>query len=104
MYGVSVCGVDIMGNFSSNWLAIVDSSSRCSSFPSWLVDRIQAHVEGIRCGPVGCNVTDPELLPDLWFYLSDVDQSRPTRPGFRLSLRALVVGGELCLLRKEHWG
>lgn len=96
VYRPHVCGVDLLYNVSSNWLAVIDTSGPCLSAPPFLFDAIMTHIPvlcpfrigepslGRLCSPdrqrsaktgLSSNVT----LPTLWFQLQDDDDPAPKK-------------------------
>jgi len=77
-----VCGVDLLYNTSSNWLAVLDTSGPCLLLPPFLFDRLRAHIPmecpfelgepslGRLCSPHREEAA--ELLPSLTFQLEDL--------------------------------
>eukprot|EP00933_Yihiella_yeosuensis_P036679 TRINITY_DN30441_c0_g1_i1.p1 TRINITY_DN30441_c0_g1~~TRINITY_DN30441_c0_g1_i1.p1 ORF type:complete len:577 (+),score=74.77 TRINITY_DN30441_c0_g1_i1:52-1731(+) len=113
IYRPKVCGVDLLYNTSSNWLAIIDTSGPCLAMIPFLFDRIMKHIPvdcpfewgtksyGQLCSP---RRTQGALLPTLSFQLQDSQEPEP--PQINLPLERLVfkngTGHELlCLARQD---
>jgi len=116
MYHPKICGVDLLYNTSSNWLAVIDTSGACLSFPAFLFERLRAHVPiscpfapgesaaGRLCSPVRASPSSKNArLPALYFQLEDVQDPEP--PKLHLPLERLVFknGSQelLCLARAD---
>lgn len=114
LYHPSVCGVDLLSNTSSNWLAVVDTSGPCLALPDFLFDRLRSHVPlscpfaigelsfGRLCSPPrsgGRRIT----LPSLNFQLQDLQEPEPESISFPLERLVFSNGTEelLCLTRAD---
>jgi hypothetical protein len=115
LYHPKVCGVDLLYNTSSNWLAVVDTSGPCLTLPSFFFDRLRSRVS-LKCpfknGEASCGrLCSPDRggdgskkLPSFSFQLQDSQQPSPTR--ITLPLERLVFKGEdgteqLCVARAD---
>lgn len=115
VYHPEVCGVDLLYNASSNWLAVIDTSGPCLVFPPFLFDRVRTYVpldcpfaigeksEGRLCSPRG-GPGQRAKLPTFSFRLQDTAEPEP--PKLSLALERLVfrnaTGDELvCIARQD---
>lgn len=77
MFGLKLCGVDLLSNYSSHWFGIVDTGAACLTLPSFLHKMVMTWI------PSECtkNATNPfclvpndvdvDTLPPLKFKLSE---------------------------------
>jgi len=88
IYRPELCGVDLLYNESSNWLAVLATSGPCLTLPPVLYDRVIARTALICEGAGLCAVPETSRpLPALTFRLSeDVDQ-----PPLSIALEGLIV-------------
>jgi len=100
MYHMEICGADVMGNTSSHWKAVIDTSGPCLTLPTLLYDRVMAQIQlsdprCINSSDQGdtCVVPTSTSLPDLTFTLSDIGDPMPQR--LTLSLADLVLDVQL---------
>jgi len=115
IYHPEVCGVDLLHNTSSNWLALVDTSGPCLTLPPFLFERLRAQLS-ISCpfepgAPAHGQLCSPQrgpegrvLLPSFDFRLEDHTEPEPRT--LRLPLERLVfrdgAGREqLCVARDD---
>jgi len=82
MYHIKVCNIDLLYNTSSNWLAVLATSSPCLVLPPFLFDRLMSRIPvecpfklgtpafGRLCTPLR-NAEDQITLPALSFRLND---------------------------------
>ena len=103
----SLCGVALLANVSTNWIAVVDTASACLSLPAEAFDAVVAWLP-LHCDAVGdpeyrhalplpCSLrtgTDPAALPQLQFRLSEAG----TPLYIRLS-DLVLADGRVCLTR-----
>lgn len=118
LYHPKVCGVDLLYNTSSNWLAVIDTSGPCLTLPSFLFDRVRSRIK-LKCPfaegePSNGRLCAPDReaggkLPTLNFQLEDTQDPEP--PELVLPLERLVfnngtdqVKGQdlLCVARADN--
>lgn len=118
LYRPKVCGIDLLYNTSSNWLAVIDTSGPCLTLPSFLFDRFRSRVPltcpfkqgersyGQLCSPDRGGKTKAKL-PSLSFNLDDAqEQDLPLSrvlPLERLVFKSDADNGEekLCVARAD---
>lgn len=120
IYRPHVCGVDLLYNKSSNWLAVLDTSGPCLSMPPFLFDAIMTHLpvkcpfvvgqpsQGRLCSPDRSRLVGNVTLPTLYFQLEDDQQPAPPRvhlPLERMVFTQTSSAGQsqelLCLARAD---
>ena len=62
LYGLSVCGADLLGKTSASWPALVDTGSSCLTLPSDMFTSLLAWSPNIHCAPA----SPSEDARDLW--------------------------------------
>eukprot|EP00928_Gymnodinium_smaydae_P008639 TRINITY_DN13141_c0_g1_i3.p1 TRINITY_DN13141_c0_g1~~TRINITY_DN13141_c0_g1_i3.p1 ORF type:complete len:580 (-),score=155.85 TRINITY_DN13141_c0_g1_i3:93-1832(-) len=123
LFNPRLCGVDLLYNTSSNWLAVIDTSGTCLTVPPFLFDRIVTHAPvdcpfeageasgGRLCRPrrggagASGSSTSAATLPVLSFALADEQDPSPAR--LSLPLERLVFRGSdgaeyLCVARSDN--
>merc|ERR1712194_662446 len=80
LFDLQTCGVDMLYNTSSNWLAVVDTSGPCLMLPPFLFDRLMTRLP-VTCGFESGDASHGRLcaperessqkLPSLSFALDD---------------------------------
>lgn len=116
VYRPKVCGIDLLYNTSSNWLAVIDTSGPCLTLPTFLFDRFRSRVKldcpfaidepslGRLCSPARPHGSMNSTLPSMDFRLQDAQD--PVPPLVRLPLERLVFNNGtkdlLCVGRTDH--
>mmetsp|Transcript_97418 Transcript_97418/g.275506 ORF Transcript_97418/g.275506 Transcript_97418/m.275506 type:complete len:539 (-) Transcript_97418:125-1741(-) len=119
IYRPSVCGVDLLYNTSSNWLAVIDTSGPCLAMPPFLFDRLMTQLpvvcpfelgeasRGRLCSPrrgIQGLGADKVVLPTLYFQLEDDQDPAPPKvalPLERLLFRNASNDELLCVARSD---
>jgi len=78
IYHLSLCGVDLFSNYSSNWITTLDTGTGCLLLPRDFFDMVIAWLPNVTC-PYGDNVGNCELgenvsldsLPYFQFQMSE---------------------------------
>lgn len=114
IYRPELCGVDLLYNTSSNWLAVIDTSGPCLALPPFLFDRLMTHAPvdcpfplgspsfGRLCSPRRAGAQD--MLPAMSFTLADITDAKLN--SLSLPLERLVFKNEsgaelLCVARQD---
>lgn len=125
LYRPSLCGVDLLYNTSSNWLAVIDTSGPCLSMPPFFFDRLMTQIAGFPEAEVDCpfrlgmpsrgqlcslkrTTASPGgravKLPTLYFQLEDDQEPAPPKvplPLERLAFRNGSGQELLCVSRSD---
>lgn len=100
IYHPKVCGIDLLYNTSSNWLAVIDTSGPCLTLPAFFFDRVRSRIAldcpfaegepslGRLCAPKRGPDGVIGKLPNLYFELEDTQEPEP--PQLVLPLDRLV--------------
>lgn len=105
VFHLSICEVDLFGNYSTNWPTIIDTGATCLTLPGELFDSLMVWIPSECTGEISlrkCSLPkgmDPTRLPILTFSLSH--HGNPVR----IPLRHLVLnetGSPYCIVRGRN--
>lgn len=111
VYHPRICGIDLLYNSSSNWLAVIDTSGPCLTLPAFLFDRLRSRVP-LECpfaqgdasaGRLCQRAKGSSKLPNFVFQMEDMQQPRPAQLVLPLERLMFNNGTQdlLCLARDD---